>query len=213
MYVSWLCLNFYSLNRTPISFIKRLWKPGLFCSVSFDLICSLYIDPHPALLCEQREFMHENENRWIFLLLWRTREGEGVECTLLFRDTAASIRGKKALIVEVNDGGRKDREWRGVRREMWREGDISLWQPTTLLKGTRTKTKHFKSGSQFIFLYIWNSISCAVTRPSMDIWQAVLKPQAALIIVIPIQAVHKLMGINKPGQRMPRFTTKAEKIS
>lgn len=38
-------------------------------------------------------------------------------------------------------------------------------------------------------------------------------PQAAMIIVIPIQAVDTLMDTNKPDQHMPRFTTMAQKIS
>ena len=43
-------------------------------------------------------------------------EGEGdgavgwLECRLLLRDTAASVRGKKALIVEVREGGREKRK-------------------------------------------------------------------------------------------------------
>lgn len=37
-------------------------------------------------------------------------------------------------------------------------------------------------------------------------------PQAVMIIVIPMQAVDMLMGINKPDQCMPRFTTMTEKI-
>lgn len=41
----------------------------------------------------------------------------------------------------------------------------------------------------------------------MGIGQNVLMPQAAMIIVILIQAVDTLMGINKPDQCMPRFTT------
>lgn len=43
----------------------------------------------------------------------RGRWGGRLECRQLLRDTAASVRGKKALMVEVNEGGReKGRESR-----------------------------------------------------------------------------------------------------
>lgn len=47
----------------------------------------------------------------------------------------------------------------------------------------------------------------AITSPSLGVGQNVLMPQTATIIVILIQAVDTLMGINKPDERMSRFTT------
>lgn len=71
--------------------------------------------------------MHEEENRFFSAIVkdekGRLGGGGCLECCLLLRDRAASIRGKKALIVEVEEGGRETGRERSREREVWHEED------------------------------------------------------------------------------------------
>ncbi len=54
--------------------------------------------------------MHEEENRLIFFCYCEGREremGGWLECRLLLRDTAVSVRGKKALRDHGSEGRRQ----------------------------------------------------------------------------------------------------------
>lgn len=101
-------------------------------------------------MSEERLYMHEKENRWWgFFFVCFYSEGRGgvrLECQLLLWDTASSIRGEKALIMEVN--GEKDGEFSGG--ELWREGDIPGDNPRCF--GKAQEPIRFKACSQFIYL-------------------------------------------------------------
>lgn len=173
---------------------------------------------NPALMCELRVYMHEEENRWNSLFFWRTREGDGGLARMSSFPPRHSRGRQREESTEGSgkwrkEAGRKERS--KVGREVWREGDIPndnlphVWRTQELQLRTSTPVLNFiflMYQKEHVFCYI-------ITNPSVDIWQTVLMPQAATIIVVPVQAVDTLMGINKPDQCMLRFTTTAEKLS
>lgn len=102
---------------------------------------------------EQRVCMHKEENRWIFSVIVkdeRGRWGGGLARMSSSPPRHSRVRQRK----ERKQWSWTWREKKEVRREVCREGDISWRLHTTFLKGTRAATRHFKAGSQSLFLCI-----------------------------------------------------------
>lgn len=163
-------------------------------------------------MSEERLYMHEKENRWwgfFFVCFYSEGRGGGWGSNVNYSSETQPRPSEE----------RKHWSWKWTGKKMGNSQGENCGVKETFPVTTHDVSERHKSqyASKLVvnlfILYVKNSYSrCAIASLSLNIWQTALESQAQMIIVVRIQAVDTLIGIDKPHQTMPRFTTKGEQI-